>query len=586
MILPMLRFELIVHQNDYQRLLENLSALRLAHLLNSESPLPELLSKKWSQLKHWEILVQRLETILPSVPQLDSEQMVTFDQLTHLFERLDLLTVEIKQLEQQLKNWDKWGAYPYQQAKILEQAGVFLRIFTVNPKNFKGLMPETAFVVYRSDDEMGVVTFCDEDFVLPNGWHELDSGDFKQLTAEKSKLNDEILAIQEELKQYTSSVDSLKKACSALDEELRWADTRHHTHWVAEEKLGLLTFFVPNEKANQFREVLIQGDYWWRESTPLPGEKVPVKLKNTRLASLFEPIGDLFSMPAYHELDLTPFFAPFFTLFFGMCVSDIGYGIFLIALLLLIRNKPALSAYKSLNSLGILFGGAAVVVGLFTGTFFGISLADVEWQWLKAHNVSFVSVDDLFSYSLYIGIFQIVFGMILRMVNRIRQFGWLYGLSTLGWLIMLFGGTGMYFLPNVLFFELVLYLGIGMLLLFSDPTKGFFGRLGIGIWELYGITGLFGDVMSYVRLFALGLSGGILGFVVNDIAMSSIQSGGFGSIGGVLILLIGHTLNFAIALLSATVHPIRLTFVEFYKNAGFTGGGIPFKTFELTNKTK
>jgi V/A-type H+-transporting ATPase subunit I len=134
--------------------------------------------------------------------------------------------------------------------------------------------------------------------------------------------------------------------------------------------------------------------------------------------------------------------------------------------------------------------------------------------------------------------------------------------------------------------NILLYIGLFLIVFFSDPKASIIGRIGKGLWDLYGITGIFGDVLSYIRLFALGVSSAILGFVINDIAMQILATGPI--IGHILcgiFLILGHSMNIAIASLGSFVHPMRLTFVEFYKNAGFSGGGKKYKPFSNKHKT-
>jgi V/A-type H+/Na+-transporting ATPase subunit I len=124
------------------------------------------------------------------------------------------------------------------------------------------------------------------------------------------------------------------------------------------------------------------------------------------------------------------------------------------------------------------------------------------------------------------------------------------------------------------------WLGVAMILLLNDPKANILTRIGKGIWDLYGLTGIFGDLLSYIRLFALGIASAILGFVVNDIALQMRDGIPYlGPVLFVLFLVVGHGANLLIASLGAFVHPMRLTFVEFYKNAGFTGGGKVYEPF-------
>ncbi len=128
------------------------------------------------------------------------------------------------------------------------------------------------------------------------------------------------------------------------------------------------------------------------------------------------------------------------------------------------------------------------------------------------------------------------------------------------------------------------YIGLALIVLFADPKVGVLKGLGQGIWSLYGITGLFGDALSYIRLFALGVSSSILGLVINSMAYDALGVSYVGWFFFIVILVIGHSLNLGVAALGAFVHPLRLTFVEFYKNAGFEGGGKEYKPFFLNHK--
>jgi V/A-type H+-transporting ATPase subunit I len=268
-----------------------------------------------------------------------------------------------------------------------------------------------------------------------------------------------------------------------------------------------------------------------------------------------------------------------------MCLGDVGYGLLIVIGVLLARRRPAWAAYKPIFTLALILGSAAVGFGLLTGTLFGANLAAVDWPWLQNWKLRFLNTDELFNLALILGLVQILFGMGLRMLNRVRMYGLVHGLSTLGWIIGIVGGllfAGGESLALVA--KVLVGAGISLILLFNDPGKPLWKQFGKGLWDLYGITGLFGDVLSYIRLFALGLASGILGLVVNSIAFSVLDGPPVISwLFFLLILLVGHGLNFAISTLSAFVHPVRLTFVEFYKNAGFLGGGKEYDPYGKPN---
>jgi V/A-type H+-transporting ATPase subunit I len=342
-------------------------------------------------------------------------------------------------------------------------------------------------------------------------------------------------------------------------------------------------------------------------------------------------------------------------LFFGFCLGDAGYGLLFIIAGFIIKRKINKS-YRPVITLAQYFGLAAVIMGLLSGTFFGINLIDSGYT-ITEHSISemkkanvpentlfmisqvkdvkfesrqsftseisgIIGSDDysqykriilknaesdlplissvrhfmldslnMFYLAILLGALQIIFGMILRIVNLTRMKGFKYSLSTIGWVILILslvifmGGSRINLVDGEklkpLFIVFLVISGI-LIFLFNNPGKNVFIRFGLGIWDSYNVvTGIFGDLLSYIRLFALGISSSILGFVFNEISLQMLSVPYVGWLFFVILLLVGHSLNIAIAALGSFVHPMRLTFVEFYKNAGFTGGGIEYKPFKI-----
>ena len=191
-----------------------------------------------------------------------------------------------------------------------------------------------------------------------------------------------------------------------------------------------------------------------------------------------------------------------------------------------------------------------------------------------------------FYVSLIIGIFQILFGMCLKIINQIKLYGFQAAIPTIGWVVMLLGGIVSFLIDGIgVPFYACLITGAVLVFLLNGPINSLaapFKNIGSGLWDTYNMaTGLLGDVLSYIRLFALGLSGSILGLVFNDLAVSMKPDIPIlGTIVMIIILLFGHTMNIALSALSAFVHPMRLTFVEYFKNAGYEGKGVEYKPFK------
>lgn len=243
---------------------------------------------------------------------------------------------------------------------------------------------------------------------------------------------------------------------------------------------------------------------------------------------------------------------------------------------------------KPILTLVQILGTSTFFCGLLTGTFFGFDIYGNDIPFFnKMRDLLYLDNQWMFNLSLILGAIQIIFGMVLKVANQIIQLGFKYAVATIGWIILLVSTALAYMLPSVMPMGgtahlVVLAVAGVMIFLFNSPGKNVFVNIGLGLWDSYNmVTGLLGDILSYVRLFALGLSGGILASVFNSLAVGmSPDNAILGPIFMVLIFLIGHSINMFMNVLGAMVHPMRLTFVEFFKNSGYEGGGKEYKPFK------
>lgn len=236
-------------------------------------------------------------------------------------------------------------------------------------------------------------------------------------------------------------------------------------------------------------------------------------------------------------------------------------------------------------------GLATIIFGLLSGSFLGIALADVKA--LSAFKAYFLNSDNLMTLSIIVGLLQIVFGKCVAAAQVIYLKGWKYGVAPIGWILVIVAAIAAFGLPmvGIALSPMMLnvcngLIAIGLLvaLLYNSPGKNVFLNFGSGLWNAYNIaSGLLGDTLSYIRLFAIGLTGAILGGVFNELAFTMTDGMNIvlRSVMVLLILLIGHSINFGLCMISSLVHPLRLTFVEYYKNAEFGGGGKTFTPFKL-----
>jgi V/A-type H+-transporting ATPase subunit I len=349
---------------------------------------------------------------------------------------------------------------------------------------------------------------------------------------------------------------------------------------------------VPTEKTKELEDFLNKESLYYISAAAESEDNPPIKLKNNWYTRLFEPIGDLYMLPRYDELDLTPYFAPFYMLFFGFCLGDMGYG--LVFMILGLVGKRFLPKMKGYLNLVFFLGLGSFIMAAFPGVIFGVKVADIIPS-VRENNTFLFNFSDMkmFWFAILFGLFQIVFARILTGIDSFIRKGWQHGMAPFGWAILIVWCTIAYAsmevpslaLPKSVSLSMVI-VSVSLILFFSKPEGPIYKRLGKGLWAMYDITGVFGDMLSYIRLFGLGTAGAILGMVFNSIAMSLSGVPYVGWLLTVIMLLFGHTLVLALNSLGAFVHPMRLTFVEFYKNAGFTGGGRGYKPLTSVSNNK
>lgn len=516
-----------------------------------------------------------------------------FEKVLKYRDRLDAEVQHDLILNKALVKARPWGDFSKEIIRKLKENNIDIRLFVSSEKKFDKQWAELYNIEIINIDSpfiyFALVTTPGEEIQINAEEVSIPEETISEVEKRKLERFEDITIIEQELNYIALNyTEDLNNYILKLEEEIDFANVLTNTESAVEDSVRIIEAYIPKNETEQLNNYLNEQCVAYIIEKPNPEDKIPIKQKNNRFAKLFEPIGQLFSLPAYMEMDLTPYFAPFFMMFFGFCLGDVGYGLFILAGATLYKRK-AKPELKPMITLAQFLGIGTIILGTLTGTFFGINLLEVE-SLGKFRNIMLDS-QKVFYLSLAVGMFQILFGMALKAVNGYRMLGWQYAMSPVGWIIMMFGIIDVAITKLAPGFNMYLiYGGIAIVVAFSDPTAGVFGRLGKGIWELYGISGIFGDVLSYVRLFALGISGAILGFVVNTIALQIKDSAPIiGPIFFVLFLIVGHAANLLISSLGAFVHPMRLTFVEFYKNAGFIGGGKEYKPFKnklLINKEK
>jgi V/A-type H+-transporting ATPase subunit I len=605
MIVPMFKYSFLVFHADYDEFLEQLKDLGVAHIVeHQEEPTPEI-----------QDLYRRISDLAKTIKNLEARKKkaeaegagtITDNSGEKLNERIKEIEGKLEQTRQHLssfhkekKQLDPWGHFSKENIRKLADAGINIRYLICADKKYDAAWQDKYPVelISETDGYSFLVWVADEDNKeLPEEMTEVDEITLPENTLEEvqkgiSATQQEIDSLEAELNQIAAGgIELLAKYQSQLEEQVSELNVRFQTVDEVEGKVRLVEAWVPEVKMKELEQEVDQKEIYYLKDPARNHEKPPIMLKNNSFARLFEPISKLFSLPAYVELDMTPFFAPFFLMFFGFCLGDAGYGLLLIlgATIYKPKAKPNM---RPILTLVQFLGLATVIFGAITGTFFGMNLVENPPAFLADARNLFLDNDQLFNLALIFGAVQILFGMILKGINQTRQHGIGYSFSTWGWFTLIVSSGIFYYLdqknPEEELFFGTLHIGFVILsalgiLVFNHPKRNIFVNIGAGLWDTYNmVTGVVGDLLSYIRLFALGLASAILGQVFNQLAFDmSPDVPVVGILVTLIILVFGHGINIFMSGLGSFVHPLRLTFVEFYKNAGFIGGGKEYKPFQ------
>ena len=497
------------------------------------------------------------------------------------------LNAEIGRLEKAAEELRPWGAFDVEATRKLAARGIVLRYFFTQRNTFDKQLAEwseryTVSEVSRTDATVWFVVVAKpgEEVTLDAQEMKTPTMDIREAERRIAEAEGKLRTLDAEFSRAAASEALLAQHACSLKERLQGVRVKATAQEAADGTLVVMEGWAEKETSGRVDALLEEyPNVVFLKSDPTPEDETPVKLKNRWFAHVFELVGDMYARPKYGTIDLTPFFAPFYMLFFGICLNDAGYGLILLAMGMAMLWKFKGGTMRRAAWFATMCAAATVAVGLFCGSFFGLSLKEYF------PSVPFFDFQgQFFSWALALGLLQILFGLLLKIILISATTGFRYALSTLGWFLVILAGSLAAGLPMLdpawgipgfttssPAFYGVAAIGAVLMLFFNSPGKNPFVNFGTGLWDTYNnITGILSDVLSYIRLFAIGLSGGVLALVFNSLATGlSPDIPIVREIVIVLILLVGHGINLFMSSISSFVHPMRLTFVEFYKNAGF-----------------
>lgn len=617
MITKMNKLTLLIYHKEYTDFLERLREIGVVHITQREngaaedSALEELLALS----NRYKRVIKRLEACAVEEYALVGNT----DVAATILDEYDSAVAKIEDhktlqqvVEKDITTLEPWGEFSFETIDRLTAAGYNVNFFISNARNFDPAWVEkyNAIVVADRMSRKYFVT------VTPAGVEvdidaepaRLPSASLSQLKEENERVAGDISKAVAALDELAASrLETLREAHKQLLGKIEFSKVALDGEKVSGDKLLLLEGWVPVDATESLKNMLDNSGVFYEIRAARRGDNCPVKLKNNAFTRMYEVLTKMYGMPSGTDFDPTPVLAPFFSLFFAFCVGDAGYGLVLVLLGMLLKKKLG-KDMAALMNLVMTLGVFTAVIGTLLGTFFGMSIPGLiahfqgaaptayEQYFITGNMEVFGSVyQKQMVLALLIGVVHISIAMTVKAINSTVFFGFKESLSAWGWWLAVVGGvvlgalSALSIIPAevskwaLIAVGLLSALGIYVL---NNLRRNVFANIGAGLWDTYNMaSGLLGDILSYIRLFALCLAGGKLGETFNNLAYDLIDGKDgavavVGWIGFVLIIVLGHTLNIAMSCLSAYVHPLRLTFVEYFKNAGYEGKGMEYKPFK------
>ena len=563
MIDKMTKYSFVLMHSGKEGFLERLQDLGLVDIKRASKPVDEESAAMFDSIEDGKRLIDEIES--GRSPQRTA------------------LENGVADLERELAGVSVWGEWDRGK---LAATGVPIHFYSVRTKDYQAADLSGYAVVEAG--EKGKNSY----FVIAGDAEGVPFEEIPEPGRNAAEIGAELKAKQEELKLCLAGLEARKEELPALKGKVQEEQDRLARHLAglsgetaAEGSLVVFEGFAPVEDEEKLCKEFDGMDIVWFKDRAVLEDDPPIKFRNNRFTSMFEVLTDMYGRPAYNGFDPTPFIAIFFMLFFAFCMGDCGYGLILTAF--------GLGMKKTLGKIAPLvttLGAATVVTGFLFHTFFSIDM--LEWGWVRSLGLDRIMLpskimgyDGTMVLALVVGIVHICLALVVKTVNATRNNGFPGSLGTWGWTLLIVGGTavGGFALTGVLDSSVtktvIIVLGcvsaVGIFLL-NDIHRNPLKNIGSGLWDSYNtVTGLLGDVLSYLRLYALGLAGSMLGQAFNSIGTMVLGDGTSIPlwIPFILIVLTGHTLNIAMCVLGAFVHPLRLNFLEFFKNSGYDASG-------------
>ena len=406
--------------------------------------------------------------------------------------------------------------------------------------------------------------------------------ELEQLKTNSKKYKNDITKLEDEIGDFIKYMDDFDLYESFLENERKKEESAEY--FLKTESMDLIEGFVPADMVETFKKDLtsVLGDEFILDIRKADHDDpdVPIILENNAIVEPYESVVETYALPRYNEFDPSLLVAIFYTIFTGFMIGDLGYGaIGVIVTLAMLKLKDMPKSTEKMIKLFLGISLSACCFGILFGSVFG-GIIDVPFGWIDTQK----DINTLIVISLVIGGVSLFTALGMKAYMYIRDGKVLDAIyDVVFWYMALAGPIAYALIGNKICLYVMAVGMVGIVLFAGRDAKSIGGRLGSGVYELYGISSWVGDFVSFLRLMALVLSGGFVAYAVNVIVKMLFGAGIGGIIGGILVFVVFQLFNMFLSYLSAYVHSLRLIYVEMFGKF-YEGGGVKFR--EMLEDTK
>ncbi len=583
MIVPMEKITFVGIESEKDRFLEALQDVGLTHIILPEEPVePTELARKLERIIDTRKFLAKKGSPGSPEPVLDAEAVCEKrEELGR--EEAELLT-GITAKRKLRASLEPWGDFSVEDVKNLRNKGLWIQFFRVNRKTFETLPLEDVFhfVAGQRGGEVCFATFSAGPVDLGIAEEKLPSRGLSEVDSEIASMLSRLREIEEEYARLAGYVAVLEKEEARITDLLEYQRTLMNAQPQLDNRVFVLQCWSPIPEEELTAKLGNAFTFYHYSEEPEESDRMPVLLSNPPAFESGEDLVKIYSYPSHKDFDPSPFVLYCFAVFFGMIVGDLGYGLILLGMTFWITRKVKSRSPLAVRMFRLMYllCGSVIFFGVISASLFGIKL-DPNNPWVKHALFDYSTMagqNHVMVISILIGMAHISLSMLIKCYKD-RDYG------APGWVIAIWST---YFLLNskmahgtdnpAAMYGLIA--GLAIVLLFSSKNRNPLLHLVEGVQALLGAIQVFGDVLSYLRLFALGVATvyiaqtfNVLGGAVAD----SVPVIGFVFAG--VILLLGHVLNIALAIMGGVIHGLRLNFLEWYRWC-FEGDGLEYKPFQ------